>query len=194
MSNVISSFKATGICPFDRSVSEVHAPDTKENEFSCFKPDRVAQRYGLAYIPLYSPGHSLKTATQAKSRVMQQTSLKLEPCFSEESILEKSTSEDSLNSPEVSFISSVPLRRATSLSNFLIPPLPPSKIPTKHGKSSGKVLTSIENIQMIEEKERQKEAEAHKKVERKKAREEKAKQKKEREQRKQKCMSHSTLL
>ena len=162
MSNVISSFKVTGICPFDRSVIEVHAPDTKENEFSCFKPEHVAQRYGLAYIPLYSPGHSLKTATQAKSRVMQQTPLKLEPCFSEESILEKFTSEDSLNSPEVSFISSVPLRRATSLSNFLIPPLPPSKIPTKHGKSSGKVLTSIENIQMIEEKERQKEAEAAK--------------------------------
>ena len=50
------------------------------------------------------------TATQAKSRVMQQTPLKLEHCFGEESILEKSTSEDSLNSPEVSFISSVPLR------------------------------------------------------------------------------------
>ena len=50
-----------------------------------------------------------------------------------------------------------------------------SQIPTKHGKSSGKVLTSIENIEMIEEKERQKEAEARKKNERKKACEQKAK-------------------
>ena len=136
MSNVISSFKVTGICPFDRTVIEV--PDTKENEYSCFKPESVVQRYGLAYIPLYSPGHSLKAP---KSRVMQQTPRKLEPCFNENS---RSTSEDSLLSPEASF---------TSLSNFLIPPLPPSKIPTKHGKSSGKVLTSIENIEMIEERE-----------------------------------------
>ena len=191
MSNVISSFKVTGICPFDRTVIEV--PDTKENEYSCFKPESVVQRYGLAYIPLYSPGHSLKAP---KSRVVQQTPRKLEPCFNENS---RSTSEDSLLSPEASFIPSVPLRRATSLSNFLIPPLPPSKIPTKHGKSSGKVLTSIENIEMIEEKERQKEAEARKKNERRKACEEKAKriakQKEEREQRKQKkCMSHSTLV
>ena len=92
MSNVISSFKVTGICPFDQTVIEV--PDTKENEYSCFKPESVVQRYGLAYIPLYSPGHSLKAP---KSRVMQQTPLKLEHCFNKKS---RSTLEDSLLSPE----------------------------------------------------------------------------------------------
>ena len=127
MSKVISSLKVTCICPFDRTVIEV--TDTKENEYSCFKPESVVQRYGLAYIPLYSPGHSLKAP---KSRVMQQTPRKLEPCFNENS---RSTSEDSLLSPEASFIPSVPLRRATSLSNFLIPPLPPSK--------NSKMLTQV---------------------------------------------------
>ena len=121
------ALKVTGICPFDRTVIEV--TDTKENEYSCFKPESVVQRYGLAYIPLYSPGHSLKAP---KSRVMQQTPRKLQPCFNENS---RSTSEDSLLSPEASFIPSVPLRRATSLSNFLIPPLPPSK--------NSKMLTQV---------------------------------------------------
>lgn len=35
---------------------------------------------------------------------------------------------------------------------LLDPPTSPNKIPTKDGNSSGKVLTNIENIQMIEER------------------------------------------
>ena len=52
-----SSFKVTGVYPFDRSVfTEANAPENKEEEqFSLFNPDALARRTGLAYIPLYSP-------------------------------------------------------------------------------------------------------------------------------------------
>ena len=51
MQNIISSFKATGICPFNRGA--VHL--SSDNEFSSFKPSNLAEKTGLAYIPLYSP-------------------------------------------------------------------------------------------------------------------------------------------
>ena len=52
---------------------------------------------------------------------------------------------------------SVPLRSSTSLTNFLNPPIPPSKLPTTKEKSCGKCLTSAEGLRQIEEKERLKE-------------------------------------
>ena len=58
--NIISSFRATGICPFDRSA--IKLPET-EQVFSTFNPMSLAQKTGLAYIPLYSPVQS-----QSKSR------------------------------------------------------------------------------------------------------------------------------
>ena len=55
--NITSSFKVTGVYPFDQSVfTEANAPENKEEEqFSLFNPDALARRTGLAYIPLYSP-------------------------------------------------------------------------------------------------------------------------------------------
>jgi len=81
MPNIISSFKVTGVCPFDRSV--IQAPGMKGKEFSSFKPESLAQRSGLAYIPLYSPARasSLKGSTPSKfqnvhpSRGFQQSPL-----------------------------------------------------------------------------------------------------------------------
>jgi hypothetical protein len=45
------SFKATGICPFNHGAVYLSGED---DEFS-FKPSNLAERTGLAYIPLYSP-------------------------------------------------------------------------------------------------------------------------------------------
>ena len=73
----------------------------------------------------------------------------------------------------------VPLRHATSISNLLIPNIPPNEQPTKHTKSAGKVLTSVENLQLIEERQRKKQEEAQKKEERKRIREERARLKQE---------------
>ena len=61
----------------------------------------------------------------------------------------------------------------TTISKFLVRPDPPSTLSTKRGKSAGKVLTSLENIQQMQEREKEKQAAAIKKEERKKIRERK---------------------
>ena len=73
----------------------------------------------------------------------------------------------------------VSLRHATSISNFLVPNIPPNELPTKHTSSAGKVLTSMENLQLIEERQKKKQEEAQKKEERKRKREERARLKQE---------------
>ena len=67
------------------------------------------------------------------------------------------------------------------LRDFLLIPRPPSKLPTVKPKLSGRVLTSLENLRMMEERELKKREDARLKEERKKVREEKRKQKEERE-------------
>ena len=180
----IASFKATGICPLDRS-----AVEPQQSKFSTFKPETLAERTGLAYIPFYNPSHSHTASKHPAKSLLSSTPLHRssmsysEPSLYEKSLLGESSAEDSF---EDSFYASVPLRRATSISNFLVPPITPSKLPTKHGKSSGTVLTSLENLQNIEDRERKKQEEAQsfvkenrkKERERKKLiREEQAKQK-----------------
>ena len=45
---------------------------------------------------------------------------------------------------------SVPVQSTSNISTFLIPPLPPSKMSTKHGKSSGTVMTSREYLMQLQ--------------------------------------------
>ena len=52
---------------------------------------------------------------------------------------------------------------------------PTKSNPTKRGKSAGRVLTSLENLQLIQEREKEKQEKAVQKEERKRLREEKAK-------------------
>ena len=69
---------------------------------------------------------------------------------------------------------SVPPPCASTISKFLKVPTHPNQMPTKHGKSAGRVLTSLENLQLIQEREKQKQEKALQKEERKRLREEKA--------------------
>ena len=73
------------------------------------------------------------------------------------------------------------LKKQQVLRDFLLIPRPPSKLPTVKPKLSGRVLTSLENLRMMEERELKKREDACLKEERKKVREEKRKQKEERE-------------
>lgn len=152
--NIISSFKSTGICPFDRSA--IKLPGKEKVVSSSFKPESLAQKTGLAFIPLYSP---LRKPTEG---------LKFSTCpaFDLDASSDSSTGDENCNHQDFSF-ESAPLRRATSVSNFLIPPLPPNKIPTVRGKSPGCVLTSLQNIENLNEKERKKKEAEEKKQERK---------------------------
>jgi len=57
--NIISSFKVTGVYPFNREVI-CNAPNM-EPKYTIFKPEALAKRTGLAYIPLYSPSANPKS-------------------------------------------------------------------------------------------------------------------------------------
>ena len=51
---------------------------------------------------------------------------------------------------------SMPFKRPSSLSHLLITPIPPCKTQVERKKSSGRVLTSLENLKLLEEKEEKK--------------------------------------
>ena len=63
----------------------------------------------------------------------------------------------------------LPAKKQPCLRDFLHTPRPLSKVPTQRPKSSGRVLTSLENIKIMEEHELKKKEEARLKEERKKA-------------------------
>ncbi|ORU94054.1 MAG: hypothetical protein A6F71_09150 [Cycloclasticus sp. symbiont of Poecilosclerida sp. M] len=67
----------------------------------------------------------------------------------------------------------LPPQTGSKISKFLSIPIKPSKIPTKHPKSCGRVLTSKENLEIIEEKQRLKQEAQQMKEERRRARERK---------------------
>ena len=93
---------------------------------------------------------------------------------SDNSLLERSSSEPCISEH-------LTLKKQPCLRNFLCTPRPPSKIPTVTPKLSGRVLTSLENMKIMEERELKKKEGARLKDERKRAREEKKKQKEEHE-------------
>ena len=173
--NVVSSFKATGVCPFNRHILSGLEMEEKK-QYASFTPQSLAMRTGLAYIPLYSPScrDTVDRPRRASTpcRVLHQSEISL----SDSEITGSKSPHSSSHLFKMSFDdisnASVPLRRTTGISKTLILPPHPSQIPTKFGKSSGRVLTSQENLLLLAEKERKKLEVAQKKEERKKEREE----------------------
>ncbi len=147
MRNVMAGFKTTGIYPFNRNAIKLPASE----EYKLFRRQEVPNENGIAYLPLYSPVGRLKIRASTTCSV---------------------TSEDSADQCII-----LQLKNAHTLSHFLQTPLPPFKIPTVHGKSSGKVLTCKENIEIMEAKKRGKDEILRLKEERKHLREERKKAK-----------------
>ena len=180
--NITSGFKVTGVYPVDRNAVQVsgHKPT--------FRPESLAEKSGLAYIPLYSPApsrHRQKTRTTPfeasemsipsdsphQSFLNSDTSLGisfLQRSFSENNISVRSSSEASLLlQPSYS----------SSISSLLKTPTAPAKLPTKNVKACGQVLTSTDLMKKMEEAEKLKADKAKEKKEREIKRLEKAKQK-----------------
>lgn len=125
----MSSFSVTGIYPYnpEKVLSKINPKEQR-----AFTPQSLAERTGLANIPLYSP---------APSNID----------FDNDDM---DCSLDTLDRSLSNCIDLTPMRyRATSVSRFLITP---KKLKSKNTVSCGKVLTSIENLKEIEEKERSK--------------------------------------
>ena len=151
--NILGGFKVTGIYPFNRRVLE-QLPNEGH------RPS-LAEQTGLAYIPMLSQ----RRPPSPEEDDTEKTS-DLERSFSEGDLTRLSRA-------------NTPFRRATSIKHFLNTPIPPSKIPTKNAKSCGRVLTSQEFLEALEEKERLKQQALKEKEERKAARLQKQKAKEE---------------
>ena len=156
-------------------------------DFALLKPEALARKAGLAYIPIYIPAlgrsksHCQAVTSTPRWSIDDHELLSNGTFLSSDRfmVLERSLSDPDLH--ERSFQEgSLPTRSASTVSNFLVPAfLPPSKA-TK--KSAGKVLTSRHHLQFLWEQQRQKEMEALQKDERKRVREDKAKAKREQSQ------------
>ena len=164
--NIMSSFQITGVCPFNRSAIKLPSADVSISE-----TQSLAQRNGLGYIPLYSPARCRPSSREFLPPGNIKPHHRRRSC-SDPNIHESSTLQVCSTSSDKCL---VPLRTYTSISKHLKPPLPPSCIPTKNAKSSGRVLTSYKSISDMEEKEKKKEEAVKQKEMKQKAREEKKK-------------------
>ena len=138
--NIIAGFRICRVCPFDRNAMQL--PKT------VFEPEKLTKDTGLAYIPLYSPAR----AHQGESTCVLQPS---------DHDSDSDSGSACLSYPQYS----------SSVSSLLKTPVAdPSKRKAKRGPQvAGKVLTSMENLEMIAEKEKQKQIALQQKEERKNA-------------------------
>ena len=174
MKNVLSGFKVCGIYPFDRTV--FHEPD-EQKKYTSFVPESLPRNSGLKYIPLYSPVPSRRqqsiTSNHHNTDDMDDCSSASEKNADlSHSHSESFLSHDDSSSPNQS-ICVMPIKRATSFSQLLVVPKHPSKVSSDKQICTGRVLTSIENIKLLEEKEERKRLVQQEKDEKKRLREEK---------------------
>ena len=192
MKTVISGFKVCGVCPFNR-----RALTLPEEQYTSFKPESLPRISGLKYIPMYSPmrchdyfdcnrpnsttqrvstpiGHVSSSSDLFEDSLQECSPLCRQRSYSESSLYDTAALDCSATvalTPEHSRCL-LTLRRATSLSNFLETPTPPSRLVAKKPKSCGRVLTSRDNIQQLKDKEAKKQAALKEKEERRELREE----------------------
>ena len=225
-SNVVSGFRSTGVCPFDRYAIIVPGFEEEGEEEEL---DDLSEKTGLAYIPLFSPAPK-----HQKPRATSPTSLRISfteeesPCFQRRWESGYDLKHDQrhnhwlklhhpdcqhppktdgldLNDPSSHFphfpgyssdegpdtllgIQSTPLSSgavrnvsspATSvLSSLLVVPEAPAKVRTKKS-GAARILTSKENLELLEVKEKKKQQLEEQKRQRKEERERKAQEREE---------------
>ena len=139
-SNILSAFKTTGICPFNR-----FAVQTIDDYYKSFKPETLIQQTGLAHIPLYSSGANY---TSPSSQINPNDSIYNQ-------LLSRSYVSDDISDEEQEYIC-VLEPTSTSISKYLVTPKPPSKTPVKRIKSYSHVMTSLEISDAIETRDKAK--------------------------------------
>ena len=175
VANITGGFRVTGVYPVNRDALSLPSPECES----------LTKQTGLVFIPLYSPASKRKSSIEEPATERQMT---IED-FSEEELARFETRYENgydlrddprYNSwlrrchPE-SAVWMQPLSYgSTAVSQYLHCPSPPSQIPTYKPKSCGRVLTSSENLALLEEKEREKLEKQKAKKEREEARRKKA--------------------
>ena len=112
----------------------------KREKYTLFKPEALAKRTGLAYIPLYSPS--------AKPKLESFDSVTITPPVSligrEYNVYTEDSDSGESSDDGMFYGSFVPKRTATDISEFLKIPEHPSRMSNHHQKNVGSILTSIE--------------------------------------------------
>lgn len=174
--NITGGFRVTGVYPVDRNAL---SPPQQESE-------ALSRATGLSFIPLYSPSQRPLSPVNLDSSLIDSPAAIHDYSFTEEEItlferryengydvvgddryrqwLCKSHPDTTLSMPFMS----------TSVQKYLRCPPLPSRIPSQKPKSCGRVLTSAENMKIIEEKEKLKKEKEKAKMEREEARRKKA--------------------
>ena len=172
--NVIAGFRTTGVFPFNRM-----AIDVPKESFVSFEPEKLSQKSGLAFIPLYSPAPSHTKSVRPKVEVLSPPVSDMDDDdhfgFSRESDDEKLDSDCESSDNCLMLLP----RGAKALTKFLHTPVAPFKLPTKNEKCPGKVLTSVEYMRHMEARDLEKQEKLRLKEERRLAREDKKKMKQE---------------
>ena len=196
ISNITAGFRVTGIYPLDREA--VLGPISDLSALS--------EETGLSFIPMISPAVRRFTSrrdvtpdSEAREQDFSDHELALFEHWYDEG--HDITDNERYNtwlaqshptSPAASHVWMQPLQ-STGISELLSYPEPPSRVPTLNPKSCGRVLTSQENLLILEEKKLAKEEKEREKEARKRAREEK-KSMKEAERRQKKNRSKGKFL
>ena len=168
--NITASFKVTGIYPFNKNALS----QLPNKEQTSFQPDKLPLQTGLAYIPMYSPALkvSRKLPNDDHNSEHSVASKLVSDIFTHESHdvtvpqLQTPCSEQNVVVKSMTGTGTV-TKLSTAVSRFLETPTHPSKYPTKNPKSCGRVLTSLENMQKMEEKELEKQKKLQEKANRK---------------------------
>ncbi len=135
-------------------------------DFQEFKPELLSMVSGVSYIPLYS------SSPFQRSKPSQE----IESESDEENSFVSYTQSMNVRTLPIA-TPAKPLPYVSTFKQLLKLPELPCKIPTKNVKSCGRCLTSVQAIDMMEEKEKTKQAAATLKEERKQQRELKKQQK-----------------
>ncbi len=201
MENIISSFRATGIYPLDRS---------KVLEKPCIQKASLAEESGIAFLPLFSARSSDQGAcspgnhftmdemdcfhdryvkeTRKPDEVDRYSHWKKVYHPLEDKVSSSSTKDPFLATPtKATPISKQPVvaKPHCSIKHMFKPP-PVLKRPELSAYKSSRCLTSGAHLEMMEEKEKQKEEKERKKKERAELQEQKKKEKEEMLQQKKK--------
>ena len=171
-SNVGAGFRISGIFPFNRN-----AVKARSEKFKSFDPEALSRETNINYIPLFSP---CKTVCGQSEDENSETDY---DCTPHSSFLETPHSSflETPHSLNRSFsdgdLHTLPTR-SRKLREFLKTPTAPKPKRGRGPTPKGRVLTSRDNLILIEEQERKKREAALLKEERRRVREEKQKLKK----------------
>ena len=172
--NILAGFRITGVFPFNRN-----AVKARSSKFEKFDPESLSRDTKITFIPLFSPLKSKHHPCPKDSEEDSDGYDDYDDAFlSEMSPFMGSGLDRSLSDSTLDKCHTLHAVKPRNLKEFLVTPSAPKRSRGRGPIPKGRVLTSRDNLLLLEEQERKKQEAADMKEQRRKAREmKKAKQK-----------------